>query len=46
MLAATAFSLIIPGKEAAGDLGYTQAESALIVSIGMIVGGKPVVADA
>ncbi len=40
MLAATAFSLIIPGKEAAGELGYSQAESALIVSIGMIVGAS------
>ena len=40
MLAATAFSLIIPGKEAAGNLGYSQAGSALIVSIGMIVGAS------
>ncbi|MBE9047433.1 ZIP family metal transporter [Pleurocapsales cyanobacterium LEGE 10410] len=38
MLAATAFSLIVPGKEAAEGLGYSQAESALVVSIGMIVG--------
>ena len=40
MLAATAFSLIIPGKEAAGNLGYSQSESALIVSIGMVVGAS------
>ena len=40
MLAATAFSLIIPGREAAGNLGYSQAESALIISIGMIVGAS------
>ena len=40
MLAATAFSLIIPGKEAAGELGYSQAEAALIVSIGMVVGAS------
>ena len=38
MLAATAFSLIVPGKEAAMDLGYTERTSALIVSAGMIVG--------
>lgn len=38
MLAATAFSLIIPGKEAAVDLGYSPAESALIVSGGVILG--------
>lgn len=38
MLAATAFSLIIPGKEAAGNLGYSQTESALIVSIGIVLG--------
>ena len=40
MLAATAFSLIIPGKEAAEDLGYSQTESALIVSIGIIMGAS------
>ena len=40
MLAATAFSLIIPGKEAAGNLGYSQAESALIVSIGIVMGAS------
>ncbi len=38
MLAATAFSLIIPGKETAVDLGYSQAESALIISAGTILG--------
>ena len=40
MLAATAFSLIIPGKEAAEDLGYSQTESALIVSTGIIIGAS------
>ena len=40
MLAATAFSLIIPGKEAAVDLGYSQANSALVVSIGVILGAS------
>lgn len=40
MLAATAFSLIIPGKEAAGKLGYSQSQSALIVSLGMIMGAS------
>ena len=40
MLAATAFSLIVPGKEAAEASGYSQAESALIVSIGMVVGAS------
>lgn len=38
MLAATAFSLIVPGKEAAVNLGYSQAISALIVSLGMVIG--------
>ena len=38
MLAATAFSLIVPGKEAAVDLGYSQAESALVVSVGIMLG--------
>ena len=38
MLAATAFSLIVPGQEAAVDLGYSQANSALIVSVGMALG--------
>ncbi len=38
MLAATTFSLIIPGTEAAIDLGYSQRQAALIVSIGIILG--------
>ncbi len=40
MLAATAFSLIVPGKEAAVGLGYSETESALIVSVGMILGAS------
>lgn len=40
MLAATAFSLIVPGKEAAEASGYSPTESALIVSIGMIGGAS------
>lgn len=40
MLAATAFSLIIPGKEAAVDLGYSQAQSALIISLGIALGAS------
>ena len=40
MLAATAFSLIIPGTEAAVNLGYSQSGSALIVSGGMILGAS------
>ena len=38
MLAATAFSLIIPGTEAAITLGYSQKTAALIVSLGTILG--------
>lgn len=38
MFAATAFSLIEPGKEAAVKIGYSQIGSALIVSIGVILG--------
>ena len=38
MLAATAFSLIVPGTEAAKGLGYSQAIAALIVSIGVAIG--------
>ena len=38
MLAATAFSLIIPGKEAAVGLGYSETQSAFIVSVGMVLG--------
>ena len=40
MLAATAFSLIVPGKEAAVDLGYSETESALIISVGMVLGAS------
>ncbi|MDJ0682306.1 MAG: ZIP family metal transporter [Xenococcaceae cyanobacterium MO_167.B52] len=38
MLAATTFSLIIPGTEAAMSLGYSKQQAALIVSIGIILG--------
>ena len=38
MLAATTFSLIVPGQEAAVTLGYTQKQSALIISLGIILG--------
>ncbi|MDJ0743908.1 MAG: ZIP family metal transporter [Xenococcaceae cyanobacterium MO_167.B27] len=38
MLAATIFSLIIPGLEAAISLGYSSKQSALIISIGIILG--------
>ncbi len=38
MLAATTFSLIMPGKEAAIALGYSQKSSALIISIGITLG--------
>jgi zinc transporter, ZIP family len=40
MLAATAFSLIVPGEGAAIKLGYSEAESALVISIGMILGAS------
>ncbi|ACK70926.1 zinc/iron permease [Gloeothece citriformis PCC 7424] len=39
MLAATSFSLIIPGTEAAITQGFSQWVAALIISIGMILGG-------
>lgn len=39
MLAATAFSLIVPGTEAAIAIGYSQSSSALVISIGMAIGG-------
>jgi zinc transporter, ZIP family len=39
MLAATAFSLIIPGTEAAKNLGYSPAQSAFIISVGTLLGG-------
>lgn len=38
MLAATTFSLIIPGKEAAMSLGYSQISSALIMGVGIVLG--------
>lgn len=38
MLAATTFSLIVPGTEAALALGYSQQQAALIVSVGIILG--------
>ncbi|MCS7292012.1 MAG: ZIP family metal transporter [Gloeomargarita sp. SKYBB_i_bin120] len=39
MLAATAFSLVIPGTEAALQLGYPQAWAAVSMAIGILVGG-------
>ncbi|MGV2831419.1 ZIP family metal transporter [Myxosarcina sp. GI1(2024)] len=39
MLAATAFSLIVPGTEAAIAIGYSQSSSALVISLGMAIGG-------
>ncbi|MGF1481938.1 MAG: ZIP family metal transporter [Cyanophyceae cyanobacterium] len=42
MLAATAFSLIVPGTEAAERLGYSQALAALIVSLGVLLGAAAV----
>ena len=38
MLAATTFSLIIPGREAAISLGYSSQSAALIISLGIIIG--------
>ena len=38
MLAATTFSLIIPAQEAALTLGYSAKQSALIMSLGIILG--------
>ncbi len=38
MLAVRTFSLIMPGKEAAIALGYSQKSSALIISIGITLG--------
>lgn len=38
MLAATTFSLIVPGTEAAIAQGYSQKTAALIISIGIILG--------
>lgn len=39
MLAATAFSLIIPGTEAAIALGYSQFQAALMMATGLALGG-------
>lgn len=38
MLAATAFSLVLPGTEAAEQLGYSQAIVALIMVLGIGLG--------
>lgn len=43
MLAATAFSLIVPGLEAAQDLGLGRLFSALVVSAGILAGGLALV---
>ena len=39
MLAATAFSLIVPGTEAAIAQGASQAGAALIMVLGILLGG-------
>ncbi|MEM6717012.1 MAG: ZIP family metal transporter [Cyanobacteria bacterium P01_C01_bin.147] len=39
MLAATSFSLIVPGTAAARELGYSQAIAALIMGLGIFLGG-------
>ncbi len=39
MLAATAFSLVMPGTEAAIALGYAKPVAALIMAIGILLGG-------
>lgn len=39
MLAATSFSLILPGTEAAIALGYSEPMSALMMTIGVLLGG-------
>ena len=39
MLAATSFSLIVPGTEAAVRLGYSRAIAALIMAVGILLGG-------
>ncbi|MGD1942584.1 MAG: ZIP family metal transporter [Leptolyngbyaceae cyanobacterium] len=39
MLAATSFSLIVPGTAAAVGLGYSSAIAALIMSVGVLLGG-------
>lgn len=40
MLAATSFSLIVPGTAAAGALGYSSAAAALIMVCGVLLGGS------
>lgn len=40
MLAATVFSLILPAQGAAIALGYSQQQSALIISVGIILGSS------
>lgn len=39
MLAATAFSLIVPGTEAGISLGYSKATAALLMAAGILLGG-------
>lgn len=39
MLAATSFSLVLPGTEAAMSLGYSKAYAALIMVVGILFGG-------
>ncbi|MBW4604376.1 MAG: ZIP family metal transporter [Calothrix sp. FI2-JRJ7] len=39
MLAATSFSLVLPGTEAAMSLGYSKAYAALIMVVGILLGG-------
>lgn len=39
MLAATAFSLIVPGTDVATSQGKSQAEAALIMGVGILLGG-------
>ncbi|MDX2098234.1 MAG: ZIP family metal transporter, partial [Leptolyngbyaceae cyanobacterium bins.59] len=39
MMAATAFSLIIPGTEAALRLGYDKGKTAIIMALGIAIGG-------
>lgn len=40
MLAATTFSLIIPGQNSAIALGYSQLSAALVISLGVILGAS------
>jgi zinc transporter, ZIP family len=39
MLAATSFSLIVPGAESAVEQGFSQASAALIMVVGVLLGG-------